>query len=94
MLYNRTYHHNQQVLYQTACNMQVEYKELLRKDCILYHLIYSRDDMVYSNVGMHDTEGIHIYQSKDDHTYADHYNMSHRYKSLLQMCLLNNKLIS
>nr|DAH44716.1 MAG TPA: hypothetical protein [Caudoviricetes sp.] len=43
---------------------------------------------------MHDTEGIHIYQNKDDHTYVDHYNMSHRYKSLLQMYLLNNKLIS
>ena len=77
-----------------ACNMQVEYKELLHKDCILYHLIYSRDDMVCSNVGMHDTEGIHIYQSKGDHTYVDHYNMFHRYKSQLQMCLLNNKLIS
>ena len=74
--------------------MQVEYKELLRKDCILYHLIYSRDDMVCSNVGMHDTKGIHIYQSKGDHTYVDHCNMSHLYKSQLQMCLLNNKLIS
>jgi hypothetical protein len=44
-----------------AYNMQVEYKELLRKDYILYHLIYSRDDMVYSSVGKHDTKDIHIY---------------------------------
>jgi hypothetical protein len=41
--------------------MQVEYKELLRKDYTLYHLIYSRDDMVYNSMGKHDMNGNHIY---------------------------------
>nr|DAK88228.1 MAG TPA: hypothetical protein [Caudoviricetes sp.] len=74
--------------------MQEAYKEPRHKDYILYHSVYNHGDMVYSSVGMHDTKDIHIYQSKDDHTYVDHCNMSHRYKNLLQMYLLNNKLIS
>ena len=94
MLYNKIYRHNQRALYQMAYSMQEAYKELRHKDCILYHSVYNHGGMVCSNVGMHDTEGIHIYQSKGDHTYVDHCNMSHQYKSLLQMCLLNNKLIS